>query len=173
MALLLIDVGQLLEPDMQPAPIPAPTLALFCPSRPHEDHLIAPVAAALYSTPRRRAGQAPLQSPLTPAPHRDYAACGTASNDGGTTMSEDRHGTGNIPIGTPVVGFNGRPLGRVHEVHPHYLLVREEGQHTDFEVPVHAIRGFVGGQLQVSVNRESVTEVDDEETAHRLQEERR
>ncbi|MGH2616122.1 MAG: hypothetical protein ACRDJC_12840 [Thermomicrobiales bacterium] len=83
-------------------------------------------------------------------------------------MTYDPHGIQNIPIGTPVRAFNGSLLGHVREVHPHYLLVGEEGQHADLEVPVHAIRGFTEGQLQVSVNRESVTEVDDVETAHRL-----
>ena len=83
-------------------------------------------------------------------------------------MSDDPHGTRDIPLGTPVVGFNGAPLGQVREVHPHYLLVGREGEHADLEVPVHAILGFAEGQLQVSVNRDSVTEVDDVETAHRL-----
>jgi hypothetical protein len=83
-------------------------------------------------------------------------------------MTDDPHGTRDIPLGTPVVGFNGTPLGQVREVHPHYLLVGREGEHADLEVPVHAILGFTQGQLQVSVNRESVTEVDDVETAHRL-----
>ncbi len=86
-------------------------------------------------------------------------------------MTDDPHGTRDIPLGTPVVGFNGAPLGHVREVHPHYLLVGREGEHTDLEVPVHAIRGLVEGDLQVSVNRWAVTEVDDEETAHRLGEE--
>ena len=39
----------------------------------------------------------------------------------------DPHGVRTIPIGTPVVGFDGTLLGRVHEVHPHYLLVGQEG----------------------------------------------
>ena len=39
---------------------------------------------------------------------------------------------------------------------------------TDLEVPVHAIRGVTDGKLQVSVNRGAVSEVDDEETAHRM-----
>ncbi|MBA3449909.1 MAG: hypothetical protein H0T18_01710 [Chloroflexia bacterium] len=86
-------------------------------------------------------------------------------------MSEDPHGTENIPIGTAVKAFDGSLLGYVREVHPHYLLVGQEGQHTDLEVPVHAIRGFTEGQLQVSVNRGAVTEVDDEETVHRMGEE--
>ena len=59
-------------------------------------------------------------------------------------------------------------LGHVREVHPHYLLVGREGEHADVEVPVHAILSFADGQLQVSVNRDSVTEVDDVETAHRM-----
>jgi hypothetical protein len=79
----------------------------------------------------------------------------------------DPHGTHNIPVGTPVIAYNGNLLGTVREVHPHYLLVHQEGQHGDLEVPVHAIRGFEDGKLRVSVNRESVSEVDDEETAHR------
>ncbi len=86
-------------------------------------------------------------------------------------MSDDPHGTHNIPIGTPVRAFDGSTLGYVREVHPHYLLVGEDGQHTDLEVPVHAIRGFTEGQLQVSVNRGAVTKVDDEETAHRMSQE--
>ena len=83
-------------------------------------------------------------------------------------MTDDPHGTRDIPIGTPVRAFDGTLLGQVREVHPHYLLVGQEGQHADLEVPVHAILGFAEEQLQVSVNRESVTEVDDVETAHRM-----
>ncbi len=93
-------------------------------------------------------------------------------NEGGARMTDDPHGARNIPIGTPVVAFNGSLLGHVREVHPHYLLVGQEGQHTDIEVPVHAIRDFTEGTLQVSVNRGAVTEVDDVETAHRQIEER-
>ena len=83
-------------------------------------------------------------------------------------MTDDPHGTRDIPAGAPVRAFDGTLLGHVREVHPHYLLVGQEGEHADLEVPVHGIRGFVDGQLQVSVNRESVTEVDDVETAHRM-----
>ena len=83
----------------------------------------------------------------------------------------DPHNTSAIPVGTPVRAFDGSPLGTVREVHPHYLLVGQEGQHNDLEVPVHAILGIEGGVLQVSVNRDSVTEVDDVETAHRMGEE--
>jgi hypothetical protein len=80
----------------------------------------------------------------------------------------DPHGTSAIPIGTQVIGANGASLGVVREAYPHYLLVHEEGQHGDMDVPVHAILRFEGGKLYVSVNRESTTAVDDEETAHRL-----
>ena len=86
-------------------------------------------------------------------------------------MSDDPHGTQNIPIGAPVRAYNGSLLGYVREVHPHYLLVGKEGEHEDLEVPVHAIQGVVDGMLQVSVNRWAVTEVDDVETAHRQGEE--
>jgi hypothetical protein len=83
-------------------------------------------------------------------------------------MTDDPHGTRDIPVGTPVRAFDGTLLGHVREVHPHYLLVGQDGQHDDLEVPVHAILGFAEEQLQVSVNRESVTEVDDVESAHRM-----
>ena len=85
-------------------------------------------------------------------------------------MTDDPHGARNIPVGTPVVGFDGTLLGRVHEVHPHYLLVGQEGQagqHNDLEVPVHAIRGLEGGMLRVSVTRGAVTEVEDVVRPHR------
>ena len=86
-------------------------------------------------------------------------------------MTDDPHGARDIPIGMPVQGYNGTPLGYVREVHPHYLLIGQEGQHEDLEVPVHAILGVSEGQLQVSVNRESVTLVDNVETTHRQGEE--
>ena len=86
-------------------------------------------------------------------------------------MTDDPHGARDIPIGMPVQGYNGTLLGYVREVHPHYLLIGQEGQHEDLEVPVHAILGVSEGQLQVSVNRESVTLVDNVETTHRQGEE--
>lgn len=85
-------------------------------------------------------------------------------------MADDPHGTRNIPLGMPVVGFNGEVLGRVREVHPHYLLVGNEGEHDDLDVPVHAIKGVIDGALHVSVNRWAVTEVDDQESVHRSKE---
>jgi hypothetical protein len=86
-------------------------------------------------------------------------------------MSDDPHRARDIPVGTHVLGYNGAELGYVREVHPHYILVGQEGEHADLEVPVHAILRFADGQLHVSVNRDSVTEVDNVETAHRLGEE--
>jgi hypothetical protein len=84
------------------------------------------------------------------------------------SMTDDPHGARNIPVGTPVRGFDGTLLGYVREAHPHYLLVGQDGEHADLEVPVHAILSFADGQLQVSVNRSSVSEVDGVETAHRM-----
>jgi hypothetical protein len=83
----------------------------------------------------------------------------------------DPHGARNIPIGTPVRGFDGTLLGYVREAYPHYLAVGEEGEPEDFQVPVHAILGFEGGELRVSVTPGSVTEVDDLETALELEQE--
>jgi hypothetical protein len=85
-------------------------------------------------------------------------------------MADDPHGARNIPIGTPVLGYYGELLGTVREAYPHYLLVALDGEHDDLEVPVHAITGFEGGKLRVSVTRNSTTEVDDVETAHRMTE---
>jgi hypothetical protein len=59
-------------------------------------------------------------------------------------MADDPHDVRDIPIGTPMRAFDGSVLGSVREVHPHYLLVGQEGEHShrDLEVPVHAIRGL-------------------------------
>ncbi len=83
-------------------------------------------------------------------------------------MSDDPHGLRNIALGTPVRAFDGSLLGYVRDIHPHFLLVSQEGEHATLEVPAHAIRGYVDGDLQVSVNREAVTEVDNVETLHDL-----
>ncbi|MCC6315370.1 MAG: hypothetical protein IT337_15305 [Thermomicrobiales bacterium] len=86
-------------------------------------------------------------------------------------MAFDPRDVSTIPLGTPVIAFDGNPLGRVRETHPHYLLVAPEGQHDAFEVPVQSILSFTDGRLQVHVNPWSSSTVDDEETAHRLDEE--
>lgn len=83
-------------------------------------------------------------------------------------MSSDPHAVREIPAGTPVVGYDGARLGVVREAQPHFILVDRPDEHTDLEVPVHAIVGFEDGVLRVSITRESATEVDAEETAHRL-----
>ena len=71
------------------------------------------------------------------------------------------------PIGAMVVALNGEALGRVEEVHPHFLLVEAEGEHGGLSVPVHAVARREDGRLHLSVNREALTPVDDEEAAGR------
>ena len=88
-------------------------------------------------------------------------------------MTDDRRDASGIPIGTPVVAFDGSSLGQVHEAYPHFLLVRQDGQDEDLEVPANAILAFVDCRLQMSVNRGAVTEVDDQASAHRLLKEQR
>ena len=83
-------------------------------------------------------------------------------------MTGDPYGAGNIPIGTPVIGFDGASLGRVRKVHPHSVLVGQEGHHEDLDVPVHAIVAVEEGTLRVSITCGSATEVDDVETAQWL-----
>ena len=72
-----------------------------------------------------------------------------------------------LAVGTPVIGSNGTALGTVREAHPHYLLVHHEGEHGDLDVPVHAILRIEDGKVYVSINRDSATPVDDDESAHR------
>ena len=76
--------------------------------------------------------------------------------------------TNPIPIGATVVALNDTILGTVREIHPHYLLVTEEGSpHFDLEVPLRAIARLDGDRLVLKVNREALTEVDDTESARR------
>ena len=75
-----------------------------------------------------------------------------------------------IPVGIEVIGFDGRPLGYVREAHEHYLLVGTDSPHMDLEVPVQSILGIEDGKLRVHVTGESASPVDDEESAHRLDE---
>lgn len=83
-------------------------------------------------------------------------------------MTFDPHNTSAILVGTPVVDYNGQPLGSVHEVQAHYILVGREGEHNDLNIPVHAITGFTSGVLHVSITADSAAEVDEQETAHHL-----
>jgi hypothetical protein len=82
----------------------------------------------------------------------------------------EKRNDGQIPLGIEVVGFDGRLLGYVREAHEHYLLVGTDSTHKDLEVPVQSILGIEDGKLRVHVTGESSTPVDDEETAHRLDE---
>ena len=81
-------------------------------------------------------------------------------------MSHDPHNMRSIPRGTPVVALNGEVLGVVRETYAHYLLVEQDGEHNDLDIPAHAIQGLVGGKLQLTANRSALTEVDHEETVH-------
>lgn len=72
------------------------------------------------------------------------------------------------PAGTAVVALNGALLGTVREVFPHFLLVAQaDDEHADLEVPPHAIARYDGDRLFLTVNREALSAVDDEETAER------
>ena len=75
-----------------------------------------------------------------------------------------------IPLGIEVIGFDGRPLGYVREAHQHFLLVGTDSPHEDLEVPVQSVLGIENGKLRVHVTRDSSSPVDDEESAHRLDE---
>jgi hypothetical protein len=80
----------------------------------------------------------------------------------------EKRNDGEIPIGIEVIGYDGRTLGYVREAREHFLLVGQDGVHDDFEVPVQSVIGIENGKLRVHVTRESSNEVDDVETAHRL-----
>lgn len=83
-------------------------------------------------------------------------------------MSAQQRGTEGIPIGTPVISADGHLLGRVIEVHPHYLIVAQEASpHEDLEVPARAIAAFEDGRVRLSVNKSALTAVDDDATFHR------
>jgi hypothetical protein len=75
-----------------------------------------------------------------------------------------------IPLGMEVIGFDGTPLGYVREAHEHYLLVGTDSTHEDLEVPVQSVLGIEDGKLRVHATSGSASPVDDEESAHRLEE---
>ena len=81
-------------------------------------------------------------------------------------MTDDPHDMRRIPAGAPVVALNGEMLGTVREAHPHYLLVNQPDAHNDLNIPAHAVQGVVDGQVELSINRSALTEVDHEETVH-------
>jgi len=73
-----------------------------------------------------------------------------------------------IPIGASVIALDGTTLGKVREIHPHYVLVGEqEDPHYDFDVPARAIARVEGNTVHLKVNRSALTEVDDTESANR------
>lgn len=80
----------------------------------------------------------------------------------------EKRNDGQVPVGIEVIGFDGRPLGYVREVHEHYVLVGTSDVHEDLEVPVQSILGIEDGRLRVHVTERSASPVDDEESAHRL-----
>lgn len=84
--------------------------------------------------------------------------------------SFEKRNADQIPLGIEVIGFDGSPLGYVREAHEHYLLVGTDSAHEDLEVPVQSVLGIEDGKLRVHVKRESSSPVDDEESAHRLDE---
>lgn len=82
----------------------------------------------------------------------------------GISHEEQHH---NFPPGTPVIAADGQHLGTVHEVYEHFILVRPEGAHGELEVPPHAVTDYDGTRITLSVNREALSVVDDEESASR------
>ncbi len=71
------------------------------------------------------------------------------------------------PPGTPVVAANGEHLGLLRRAYPRFILIDQEQAHADLDIPVHAVDRYEDGTLYLSVNREALTEVDDEESAGR------
>lgn len=84
--------------------------------------------------------------------------------------SYEKHNDDAIPIGIEVIGSDGTPLGYVREAHEHFLLVGTHSTHKDLEVPVQSVLGIENGKLRVHVTGSSTNPVDDEESAHRLDE---
>jgi hypothetical protein len=75
--------------------------------------------------------------------------------------------------GTVVIAENGEQLGTVRVAYPHYLLVSEDGApELDLEVPAQAVARLDNGKLYLTVNREALSTVDDEEADARRHPER-
>jgi hypothetical protein len=75
--------------------------------------------------------------------------------------------------GTVVIAENGQRLGTVRVAYPHYVLVSEDdAPERDLEVPARAVARLENGKLYLSVNREALSDVDDEETDARQHPER-
>ena len=76
-------------------------------------------------------------------------------------------GSESYPPGAPVVAANGEHLGVLRHAYPNFILIDQEHAHADLDIPVRAVDRFEDGTLYLSVNREALTEVDDEESAGR------
>ena len=77
------------------------------------------------------------------------------------------------PAGTVVIAADGEVLGTVRAVYPHFLLVAQDNtDHADLEVPPHALGSYDGTRLRLTVNRQALSAVDDDETVARRGEER-
>lgn len=89
---------------------------------------------------------------------------------------EDVNQSGQRPIceaGTVVIAENGERLGTVRVAYPHYVLVSEDGApERDLEVPARAVARLENGKLYLTVNREALSDVDDEEADARRHPER-
>ena len=72
-----------------------------------------------------------------------------------------------VVVGATVVALNGETLGHIREVRPHFILVATAGVHGELTVPLHAIVRRDGDHVHLSVNREALSPVDDEEAAGR------
>ena len=83
-------------------------------------------------------------------------------------MTEPKLNPSSLPLGMPVIALNGKMLGTVRECYPHYFLVDQPDQHDDLTIPAHAVFESADGVVRVSVNRESASEVDHEETVHHM-----
>lgn len=84
------------------------------------------------------------------------------------TMSSESGTAPSMSIGDQVIGKDGRSLGRVREIYPHYILAEEPGEaHLDLEIQTHAISRIEAGVVHVSITRDSASPVDDAESAHR------
>ncbi len=55
----------------------------------------------------------------------------------------------------------------LRRAYPRFIMIDQEQAHADLEIPVHAVDRFEDGTLYLSINREALTEVDDEESAGR------
>ena len=73
-----------------------------------------------------------------------------------------------FPPGTVVIALDGQRLGTVRTVYDHFFLVSQDGtDHADLEVPPHAVARYEGDRIYLTVNREALSVVDDEESAGR------